>query len=585
MKKTFFLFIALFLTMTVMKAQRTVKLRVVETSDVHGMFFPVDYTTGKSVFGSMARVSSYVKRKRVEYGDNLILLDNGDILQGQPTNYFWNFVNTNEENIAASIMNYMKYDAQVFGNHDVETGHACYDKWVKELNCPVLAANVQNAETGEPYTKAYTVLERDGVRIAVLGMLTPAVPNWLNSELWSGIKFEEVVESSKKWINIIMEQEKPDVVVGLFHSGREGGIVTDEYEENAVFAVASQVPGFDVILFGHDHSSYMGNVPCRTGGSSLVINPGNNARKIGEAEIVVTLNDEGKMTSKKVTGRLVSMDPESVDQDYMARFKGSIDKLQTFTSQKIGVFDNAIYTRDCFFGSAAFSDLIHNLQLKITSADVSFNAPLHFDAAINEGDVTMADMFNLYKYENKLCVLRMTGAEIHKYLEMSYAIWTNMMTSPEDHIMLLGDTESNNERNGFANPYFNFDSAAGIDYEVDVTKPEGSKIKILKMSNGKPFDENEWYNVAMNSYRANGGGELITRGAGIPKDSIDSRIAYRSELDQRYYLIKEIERLGHVNAKPNNNWRFVPEAWTKPAIERDYKLIFHKSNSQEYRAK
>ena len=121
---------------------------------------------------------------------------------------------------------------------------------------------------------------------------------------------------------------------------------------------------------------------------------------------------------------------------------------------------------------------------------------------------------------------------------------------------------------------FNFDSACGIDYEVDVTKPDGEKVRILQMTNGEPFDETKWYQVAMNSYRANGGGELLTVGAGIPKDSLASRVVYCSELDQRHYLMKEIERQGIVNAQPNHNWRFVPEAWTKPALERDRKILF-----------
>ena len=96
------------------------------------------------------------------------------------------------------------------------------------------------------------------------------------------------------------------------------------------------------------------------------------------------------------------------------------------------------------------------------------------------------------------------------------------------------------------------------------------------MSNGEPFDENKWYKVAINSYRGNGGGELLTRGAGIPKDSLDSRIIWRSERDQRYYLMQEIEKMGVVDAKPNNNWRFVPEKWVKPAAERDFELLFKK---------
>lgn len=173
--------------------------------------------------------------------------------------------------------------------------------------------------------------------------------------------------------------------------------------------------------------------------------------------------------------------------------------------------------------------------------------------------------------------MRMTGEEIRKHLEMSYDLWVNTMKSPDDHLLLLDEkTVGDQQRLGFKNLSFNFDSAAGIDYEVDVTKPDGEKVKILRMSNGEPFDEKKWYKVAVNSYRGNGGGELLTKGAGIPKDSLESRIIYRSKRDQRYYLMEEIEKMGTVDAKPNNNWKFVPEAWTKPAAQRDFELLFGK---------
>jgi len=127
---------------------------------------------------------------------------------------------------------------------------------------------------------------------------------------------------------------------------------------------------------------------------------------------------------------------------------------------------------------------------------------------------------------------------------------------------------------GFQNYTFNFDSAAGIDYEVDVTKPKGQKVRILRMSNGEPFREDHIYKVVMNSYRGNGGGDLLIKGAGIAKADLDDRIVYQSPLDLRHYLMKEIERMGTVRPKANNNWRFVPEKWTKAAAARDRRLVF-----------
>lgn len=552
---------------------KTIKLRIVQTSDVHGCFFPYDFVERKPMAGSMARVASYVDSLRACYGKNLILLDNGDILQGQPTSYYYNYIDTTETNIAAQVVNYLGYDAETIGNHDVEPGHAVYDKWISEVKCPVLGANVVDAKTGRPYLKPYTILEREGVRIAILGMLTPAIPNWLGKEVWSGMRFDNMVTSARYWMNFLQENEHPDVVIGLFHSGRQGGIVTSEMEEDASIHVAQAVPGFDLVLFGHDHTAWSGTVKNGEGKSVVCLDPANNAKNVADAEITVTM--EGNNVHTQVTGRIVSVARRTIDAKYMAHFKPHTEKVERFVNKKIGTLKRSLYTRDMFFGSSAFGDLIQNMQLKLTGADIAFNAPLLQNAMIAKGPLRVADMFKLYRYENQLCVMRLTGEEIRKHLEMSYDQWVNTMKDSTDHLFLIDTTKTDNQHARFKNYTFNFDSAAGIDYIVDVTRPNGEKVQILRLSNGKPFDEKAIYRVAINSYRANGGGELLTRGAGIAKDSLPNRIEYRSPHDQRYYLMKEIEREKTIDPSPNNNWRFVPESWVKPAAERDYKLIFN----------
>jgi len=547
------------------KQAKTVTLRLIETSDVHGAFFPYNFTERRPMQGTMARVSSYLKRQRKSYGDRIILLDNGDILQGQPTCYYTNYVKTDAPNIAAEVVNYLQYDAQNFGNHDVETGHAVYDKWVSEIKCPVLGANIIDTKTGKPYVKPYTIIEREGVRVAILGMLTPAIPSWLHESLWTGLYFEDMIKSARHWIKVLKEQEKADVIIGLFHSGWDGGIVTPSYEEDVSRKMAETVEGFDVIFFGHDHTERNATI-----NGVLCLDPSCNAVKVAQATIQIR---NGKVISKK--GEIVDITGEAIDQQYMDHFQPQIDAIHQYVERQLGTFVSPMRSRDSFFGPAAFTDLIHLLQLEYTHADISFNAPLAFNTNVNAGPVYMSDMFKLYRFENKIYVLRMTGEEVRKHLEMSYDLWTNTMQSADDHIMLLAPkAPGDNQREGFKNYTFNFDSAAGIDYVVDVTKPEGQKVHILQFSDGRPFNEKAWYKVAMNSYRGNGGGELLTLGAGIPHDSINSRIIYMSERDQRYYLTQKIEREGQIEGKSFNNWRFIPDAWARPAIERDRKQIF-----------
>lgn len=553
---------------------RTVKLRILQTSDVHGNFFPYNFVERKPSRGSMARISSYVQRLRGEYGRNLILLDNGDIMQGQPVNYYSNYVADKDTNIVAKVLNYMCYDAAAFGNHDVETGHHVYDKMIRELNCPLLAANVVNTATDSPYVTPYVVFERDGVKIAVLGLLTPAIPNWLDEKLWSGMRFEPIVEAARKWIKIINEKEKPDVVVGLLHSGWDGGITTSRYSENAARATAESVDGFDVIFFGHDHRKRKAILKDLSGRDVLCLDPTNSALNVSDVQVELTVK-EGRVTEKKISGEVHDICNEPVDEVFVKRFSKETDEIAQYVSRNIGVASDELSTRDCFFGNSAFTDIVLNMELELTGADVAFNAPLQFDAKLSKGPILMGDMFKLYRFENKVCVLRMTGEEIRKHLEMSYDQWVNTMKTENDHVMLLNDENATDmQRFGFKYFTFNFDSAAGIDYEVDVTKPDGHKVRILRMSNGSKFDPKRTYRVAMNSYRANGGGELLTKGAGISLDELPQRKEFESSKDLRQYLAEYIQKKGSIGNTPNSNWRFVPEKWTKPASERDRKLIF-----------
>jgi 2',3'-cyclic-nucleotide 2'-phosphodiesterase/3'-nucleotidase len=300
---------------------------------------------------------------------------------------------------------------------------------------------------------------------------------------------------------------------------------------------------------------------------------------VAQATITIQLENEGerrRATVVEKVGEIVDITAQPVDDDFVAHFRPSIDAVEQFVEQRLGTFTEPMYARDAFFGSAPFTDIIHQLQLSLTKADISFTAPLTFNSEIKAGPIYMSDMFKLYKFENQVYTIMMTGSEIRRYLEMSYALWTNTMQTADDHIMLLAPkAPGDNQREGFKNYTFNFDSAAGIDYEVDVTKPEGQKVRILQMSDGRPFSDEQWYRVAVNSYRGNGGGELLSRGAGIPLDSIPRRIVSTSERDLRHYLTEHIRQVGNVVPKALGNWRFVPEEWTAPAIERDRKLLFH----------
>lgn len=559
---------------TINAQEHTIKLKIVQTSDIHGNFFPYDFINRKAWGGSLARVHAFAEEQRKTFGDNLILLDNGDILQGQPSVYYYNFIDTVSSHLCADMLNFMHYDAANMGNHDIETGHAVYDRWVKECNFPVLGANIIDTKTGAPYLPPYKIIERDGIKIAVLGLITPAIPAWLAENLWEGLQFEDMETSARKWVKIIQEKENPDILIGLFHSGRDASKNTGKWNENASLTVAQNVLGFHIVLMGHDHRQFCQNVPNCEGNYVMAVNPGSNGNAVSDIDITITKN--GNETSMNIDARLTDMNKYEPSQEFMAHFKKQYDDVDNFVKQKIGTITASLDTRPAYFGSSAFIDFIHTLQLAISGADISFAAPLSFDATIDKGDIYMSDMFNLYKYENMLYVMELTGKEIKDYLEYSYSIWTRQMTSPDDSLLLLKDITPEEDKSHaiFANPSYNFDSAAGIIYTVDVTKPQGEKISISSMADGTPFLMDKTYKVAINSYRGNGGGELLTRGAGIPQDQLPARIVFSTDKDLRYYLMEYIRQQGTLSPKALNQWRFIPEEWVKQAAKRDYDLLF-----------
>lgn len=560
------------------KQDREVHLKWLHTSDVHASLFSYDYLRKRPASGGLSAVYAYVQQQRGKWADRLILTDGGDCLQGQPTAYYYNFVDTVSPHVVAEAMNRMGYLCGAMGNHDIETGHAVYDRWVSQCNFPILGANVIDTRTGEPYFRPYITVKRAGVKIAVLGLLTPAIPNWLPEQLWSGLRFEEMVGSARKWVKIIQEREHPDLLVGLFHSGFDGGIVTPDYHENATREVAEQVAGFDLICYGHDHRALTQYLQNPDGQTVVTMGPTSQGKRIAEADIVLTFH-KGKLVEKRITADTPLVDDfspqcQEVKQTFEQRFAQQRQTLKEWVDRPIGTLTAPLWEREAFFGSSEFIDLIHQMQLDLTGADISFAAPLSFDSRLPEGTLHVSDMFALYKYENLLYTMRLTGREIKGFLEMSYGLWTNQMHGSDDHILLLDTILDNGRRKGLKNLAYNMDSAAGIRYVVDVSKPEGERVIIESMADGTPFVLDREYTVAINSYRGNGGGELITRGAGIPHEELKSRIIATTDKDLRFYLMQRIIEQKAITPQRLNHWRFVPDEWAPEALKRDRKILF-----------
>lgn len=579
---TFFLFLFFIAGLSA----QSVKLKIVETSDVHGAIFPYDFVNERSAQSSLAQVQTYLNIERSKSDQKVLLLDNGDILQGTPVVYYYNFEKTDVPHIYASVMNYMNYDAATIGNHDIEPGHQVYDRFREELDFPWLAANAINTNNGEPYFQPYSVFEIEGVKIAVLGMITPAIPKWLPPKIWSGIEFLDMVETAQKWVPTINDKENPDILIGLFHSGVEftyGGEDETTYKnENAAALVAEKVPGFDIVFVGHDHHGWNKTVRNSEGKEVWIIGPKANARDLAVANVTLNFIEESNEWEKSISGEIIEVNQFQPDPEFLSTFDESYKEVEDFVSRPIGMFTETISSRDALFGPSAFVDLIHNIQLKLTGADVSFTAPLSLNSKIDSGEVNVRDMFKLYRYENQLYTYWLTGQEIKDYLEYSYSKWFNEMKNESDNLLMFtldesGNVKFSNRMNApeLAYRYYNFDSAAGINYVVGVSKPVGSRVKIISLSNGDEFNLSAKYSVAVNSYRGSGGGGHLTEGSKIPADKLSERLLDSTDKDLRYYMMKWIEEKGTVEPFSFNNWKVIPESWWKNGKEKDYQLMYN----------
>jgi 2',3'-cyclic-nucleotide 2'-phosphodiesterase / 3'-nucleotidase len=556
-------------------------ITILETTDVHGVILPYDFIEKKNIDVSSASAFAYVKKVRKE-NDFTLLLDNGDNLQGQPEVYYYNFIDTVVPHLWAEVTNFMGYDAASVGNHDIEAGHAVYDRLVKDYNFPLLAANAVDTKTGKPYFKPYVIIEREGIKIAVFGMVTPAIPNWLPVELYEGIEFRDMVETAKQWMPAILSNN-PDLVVGLFHSGWDGD--REEYktsgpmDENGSASVAYSVRGFDIIFNGHDHRVANEKFVNSFGDTILILNGGSKSEKIAQADIKISSRKIKGKKHKSITGQIVNVADYNPDPEFIEKFSGQHRIVDEYVNRVIGNSSADISSRDAYFGPSAFIDMIQSIQLEITGADISFAAPLSFDVSISKGPITVSDMFKLYRFENFLYTMSLSGEEIQKYLEFSYSEWLNTMQSSSDLMLKIrtgkdGKPQLTDGKAWLRNQPYNFDSASGIDYTVDVSKPEGSRVKIIGFTDGRPFEKNKLYKVAVNSYRGNGGGGHFTEGAGIDKGDLRSRVIASTDRDLRYYILKSIEEKKTVNPVSLNNWKIIPEKWVAVAKAKEYPLLF-----------
>lgn len=543
------------------------ELHIVTTGDVHGRFLSVDFSSDRPQ-SSLEAVNIYTDSLRRCFGrDNVLLLDAGDILQGDNMAYYFNYVDTEAEHIYPRIADYMGYDAVTLGNHDIETGHAVYDRVTAQLEnrgIPTLSGNVVNASDGQPYFPYYTMVNKGGRKIAVLGFNNANIKAWLPEKLWSGLNFVDLMECVQQRVDEVRATKTPDLLIVVVHSGT--GLGDGSMLENQSLDLLHSLKGVDILVGAHDHRPYT-----ETYNGCIYIDGGARAQAAGHATI------NFKTGSRTV--EIARMDRNRRDVKMEETFASEIDKVREFTNAKVGALAMELRSDAALGGMCDYINLLQTVQLDETGADISFAAPIGSGRLAKAGEIVVNDLFKIYPYENQLFVLSLSGKEIKDYLEYSYGEWL----APECRNHLLGIQEKADERTGntrwsLTGRSYNFDAAAGLIYTVDINKPKGKRVSIKSLANGEKFNPDSWYNVAMTSYRATGGGDLLIKGAGIPADELSARVVSRHieirELIKRFFSNHQVVTPESVyDAKSLGSWKFIPEAKASELFEKDRELL------------
>jgi 2',3'-cyclic-nucleotide 2'-phosphodiesterase/3'-nucleotidase len=538
--KTFLLY--LFLSFTFLFSQTFDTLFVLQTTDVHGNVYPYDYFNDKPADYGLAKIYTQVADYRLKH-KNVLLLDSGDLLQGTPLIYYFNKIETDVPNPMILALNYMKYEAFSVGNHDIEQGLFVYDRARTQSDFPWLSANSLLPD-GSTYFKPYTIIEKNGIKIGIIGLTTPAIPLWLNPDLYPGITWEDMITTARKYRDLLRPQV--DILIGLFHAGtnaeydREQTSARGLPNGNASRLVAEKVPGFDLILAGHSHKRipYKKTVTLTAAEKTpLIINAGSRAYNLGVARIIIRIDNNSRSIEEK-KGWLEPMNNVKASPAIISLTRYYHQKTLDYIHTPIGVLKDTLCGKYSRFKDTPYIQLINQAQLNYSGADISFAASFNDRLDIAPCTLQVKNAYAMYRYENYLYVIQMTGKQIKDFLEYSsrYYVYKD------------GKLETNPDFQGY-----NYDMGDGIGYEIHVKNRPGNRIKnLVLLKDNKPLQKDKIYKVVMNSYRATGGGGHLAA-AGIKSAVILSK----SNMEMRNILIDYIKKIKVIDIKTDNNWKIV----------------------------
>ena len=520
-------------------APNRVQITILGTTDLHGNIDPVDYYTNKPDNRGLAKISTLIKGIRKEQ-PNVLLIDSGDTIQGTPLESFHGRKNNEPPDPMMLVMNSLNYDSMTVGNHEYNFGLKVLEKARKEAKFPWLSANTYDNKTGKTHYQPYLVRELGGVRIGILGLTTPGIPNWDNPPNYAGLEFHNPILEAKKWVPILRTKEKVDLVVIAMHMGLEEDLRTGQTnpgqvpDENEAIAIAKEVPGVDLIFMGHTHR----DVPSLYINGVLLTQANAWGRHLARADVYLQKSETGWHVYAKTARTIPSEDRIEPDPAVVKLAEPYDRETQEWLGRAIGESDVALTAKDARFRDTAILDLIQKVQLEAGNADVSMVASFNSEARIAKGPVTVRDIAGLYVYENTLVVLEVTGQQLKDALEHSAKYFKSYVPGkpPQDQI----DEKI---------PAYNFDIAEGVTYDLNISKPIGQRIQNLGF-HGQPLRPEQKLRLATNNYRVNGGGGYTMYN--------NAPVVYRSSEEIRELIIDWLEKHKTVPTEPTNNWRLMP---------------------------
>ncbi|GAB1344825.1 5'-nucleotidase C-terminal domain-containing protein [Gemmatimonas sp.] len=525
------------------RGPRRVDLTIAATTDVHGRLRAWDYYAGApDPTHSLAAAATIVDSARKANPDGVVLVEGGDILQGNPLLYVAARVRPTPVHPVIAAMNVMRYDAAVLGNHEFNYGVPLLKKAVGQAGFPFLAANVLDAQ-GKPWVAPMTMLVRRGVRVAIIGGTTPGSMVWDRENLKAaGLTVTDIVPAVRSRVQEA-RRRKADVVVVLLHSGLDGAasydtVTTALPSENVAARVPREIDGIDVVVYGHSHRELVDS----TINGALLMQPRNWAGSVALGTLTLE-QQRGRWTVVRRKGEAVRVAGHREHPEVLAAMRGTHEATVAWVNEPVGRTSVAWRADSSRVADMPITDLVNEVMRRTTGADLSATAAFSLDAALDTGAITQAELSRLYPYDNTLRAVRISGAQLRAFLEHAARYYRTVGADGRAAAGIVDPTV----------PGFNFDVVSGADYTIDLRQPVGSRITRLEFR-GRTVQPSDSFTMAVNNYRQGGGGGFAMLH--------DAPVVYDRDLDIRQLIIDEVRRVGTLEPAQyaTRNWRIEPTA-------------------------